>query len=664
MESFFVFVHKHKVSLAIAKKKSNKCYSIDGYYQRNLNDRMKLTNTGFFYIYCQNCKRAICQSQAQKEFKVSQNKMEGLCNYFDKNGKLESVYKEEEPHKNLINDENYQNLIFYQLFPDTNYDNSIYIGTEEEKMEYFHKNYISIMKEKDKNELERQNKIIDLEKKEKAFSEFSSGILFKGDEQGEDAYDIIININSILLLNKEGWKIKYPNGKNKYMEKSKKKSILMGVVGNKNKGKSFILGKLSNYNIPKGFSITTEGISVRYGDKEDHCVAILDSAGQETPLLDKDILLLKNNKKEEKEDKILDDENQKNKDENKLPEINEQTNFFETSLRDKLITEAFIQQFIIHTAHILILVVGAITLNEQKLLERIKKSLAPSQFLYVIHNLQNLQSKEQVNDYIENTLKKLFGIEIEENTFQNNSEDYHQKYYVEKGNNNQITHLILVNDYSSIANYYNHPTITFLQKKLEVEEKRLEFSIVEECKKYFAKINHDFLVKEIKETNFLQDENKIILSDKEEIILRKVYIDEIGKTLTNYSDQPNYNYYIDKNDFIINIELPGENPICKTKVERGDGFYKFCFIGTKPGNNANIEELRQNSKVYKNLKGPTNFEFDIRIPLGDINILPNDKGKTQYYYRSDQDEELKDKKNGIITFKYHTEGNDAFADYE
>ena len=59
----------------------------------------------------------------------------------DKNGKLESVYKEEEPHKNLINDRDYQNLIFYQLFPDTAFDNSIYIGTEEEKMEYFHKNY-------------------------------------------------------------------------------------------------------------------------------------------------------------------------------------------------------------------------------------------------------------------------------------------------------------------------------------------------------------------------------------------------------------------------------------------------------------------------------------------------------------------------------------------
>lgn len=39
---------------------------------------------------------------------------------------------------------------------------------------------------------------------------------------------------------------------------------------------------------------------------------------------------------------------------------------FEKSLRDKLITETYIQQFIIDTSHILVLVVGFITLNEQK----------------------------------------------------------------------------------------------------------------------------------------------------------------------------------------------------------------------------------------------------------------------------------------------------------
>lgn len=64
-------------------------------------------------------------------------------------------------------------------------------------------------------------------------------------------------------------------------------------------------------------------------------------------------------------------------------------------MRDKLITETFIQQFIIETSHILVLVIGDITLNEQKILERVKKSLSTDKYLYVIHNLQNYQSKQQ-----------------------------------------------------------------------------------------------------------------------------------------------------------------------------------------------------------------------------------------------------------------------------
>ena len=43
-------------------------------------------------------------------------------------------------------------------------------------------------------------------------------------------------------LPKEGWEIKYPKGKKEYLEKAKKKTIIIGVVGNGNKGKSFILG--------------------------------------------------------------------------------------------------------------------------------------------------------------------------------------------------------------------------------------------------------------------------------------------------------------------------------------------------------------------------------------------------------------------------------------
>ena len=81
---------------------------------------------------------------------------------------------------------------------------------------------------------------------------------------------------------------------------------------------------------------------------------------------------------------------------------------------------------------------------------------------------------------------------MEEINFQNIDQNCHQKYYVEK-KNNKITHLIFVNDYSSIAKYYNDPVVDFLKKKLDVEQNRVEFSVIEKCKEYLIKIHSDFL---------------------------------------------------------------------------------------------------------------------------------------------------------------------------
>ena len=234
-------------------------------------------------------------------------------------------------------------------------------------------------------------------------------------------------------------------------------------------------------------------------------------------------------------------------------------------LRDKLITEKFIEQFIIHTSDILVLVVGAITLNEQKIIERIKKIVGDKKFLFIIHNLQNFQSKWQVNDYIENTLKKLYGIKIQENNFQNIDDKYHKKYYVEE-KNRKITHLILINDYCNIAEYYNKPTTDFLKKKIAVEQNRTNFSVIQKCKDFFINTGNDFLEENINKEDFSKDDDKIVIKNKN-ISLRKVYIDEIGKTITNDTDMPKYNYYTEKSDLIINVELPGQNPEIFSKLE-------------------------------------------------------------------------------------------------
>ena len=89
----------------------------------------------------------------------------------------------------------------------------------------------------------------------------------------------------------------------------------------------------------------------------------------------------------------------------------------------------------------MILVIGNITLNEQKLLTRIKKEAGKDKNIFVVHNLQNFNTKEQVDDYINGTLKNLYNIELIENNFQdinnknkidNNNNKYYNKYFVEK----------------------------------------------------------------------------------------------------------------------------------------------------------------------------------------------------------------------------------------
>ena len=78
-------------------------------------------------------------------------------------------------------------------------------------------------------------------------------------------------------------------------------------------------------------------------------------------------------------------------------------------------------------------------------------------------------------------MKKLYKIEINENVYQNrddqkdNNNKYFDKYFVEKGK--KVSHFIFVNQYSERAEYYNIPTIKYIQKVLEINQERHPFPI-------------------------------------------------------------------------------------------------------------------------------------------------------------------------------------------
>ncbi len=160
----------------------------------------------------------------------------------------------------------------------------------------------------------------------------------------EDFYDVIIDIKSVSDINcKKGWKIKMnKRGKNNYEVYKKKNVLKIGVIGNANKGKSYILSRISKIDLPSGTSIRTEGLSIKYPELKkfkDRIIALLDSAGLETPVL-------------------------------REKEINSEISkeLFKEKSREKIITELFLQNYIINNSDILILVVGILTYSEQKLI--------------------------------------------------------------------------------------------------------------------------------------------------------------------------------------------------------------------------------------------------------------------------------------------------------
>ena len=134
-----------------------------------------------------------------------------------------------------------------------------------------------------------------------------------------DFYDVIIKINSIRNL-VDGWEISMnKKGEDNYDKFSKKSFIRIGVIGNENKGKTTILKKLSDFDLPTGYSIKTEGLSIKYPQLKEYPnlkIVLLDSAGFETPVLN---FKIKNN-------------------DNKNSELE-----FLEKARDKSLTEVFLQ---------------------------------------------------------------------------------------------------------------------------------------------------------------------------------------------------------------------------------------------------------------------------------------------------------------------------------
>ena len=441
------------------------------------------------------------------------------------------------------------------------------------------------------------------------------------DKKFIDFYDVIVHIDSIKALN-TGWKVEInPNAKSNYEQFKTKEIIKIGVIGNSNKGKSFLLSKISKIDLPSGTSIRTEGLSIKYPKLEgfeNRKIVLLDSAGLETPVL-------------QLEKTVTDKKNE----------------FFKEKSREKLITELFLQNYIINNSDVLIAVVGILTYSEQKLIMKIKKEMERAKLmipLFIIHNLIPFTEVQQVNKYIDKFLLKsaTFTL-IEGHKISTQTKSKKGRYFYEKteNQNQKIFHLIYANEGSEAGQYFNKFTLDFLENNYQNVTDLKPFDVIETIKERFIQLSKDIIEKTAEEkfdiNSFDSSNSEILkLKDNKEIILKKCLTDELGfSNLKANGFEPLYNLYKKNDDLmILRVEAPGNCNLDPPNIEYS-GEYNIIKLSGEKKKDKEPQDINDN--IF-NTREIGKFSFD--IPL-----------KTEEYLLSNKSPKII-QKNGVFIIEY------------
>lgn len=463
------------------------------------------------------------------------------------------MYKDIENKTNIINnlkkeldtkDKKYENIIthFEEI---TNQNKKL----KEAEME------IKMKEEENKNLKQKNEKLSKNNATDKAYFD---------EEENKNYYDVVIEIDSINTLTKNGWKINYnENNKEKYEKIIKEETLKIGVLGLNNVGKSFILSLLAGLEIPTGFSIETKGISIKYTEdeeKSDKNICILDSAGLETPLLIDEI---------PDENNILEKENKDEIDKNNL-----MMQKLQQIAHDKGQTERFIEELIIALSDMLILVVGKLTRREQNLITRIKEIVNQkenNQFksIIIIHNLAQYNEIIEVEKHIDKVLKKSATFRLLEKSVIGIKEHEGKVFFTEEDGTD---HFIMARALSPAGQKYNQLTIDLIKSKYNDCKSRKKIDIPLEILNLFSKMSKDLIEDniEIKNLKISEDKKTILMVEENkkenkrpEIKCQKPYIDEMGKynsISSKFIPKCGYYAYKEKKDnyiLLIRLEIPG-----------------------------------------------------------------------------------------------------------
>lgn len=267
-------------------------------------------------------------------------------------------------------------------------------------------------------------------------------------------------------------------------------------------GKTFITNKLCKEDFPSGYYTNTQGLSIKYGGSEKELTAFLDSAGVGGALFFYN--------KEEMQ-KYLKENNDKIYKKN-FEKVKEKM------LKDRILTEYFVQNFILYSCSIIIIVIELMTINDQKMIERIKQFYLEKKKIVIIHNLFKLEDPKQVLKRAEFEIEGSF-TNITKSMIPGSE---NVPYYIEKSKDsklNNVVHLILGKEKSQSGDFFNEKTLEYLRKLIDTDNSVGKFNIFDKINEYWLEKNQIYI------TNFTQslEAPKFVLSKKIIKIEKKIF---------------------------------------------------------------------------------------------------------------------------------------------
>ena len=415
-------------------------------------------------------------------------------------------------------------------------------------------------------------------------------------------YNMIIKVDSMDQLTKEGWKIINKIKENR-IDIDKKVSII-SVLGNKNAGKSFILHLLTGKNIPNGYTVTTEGLSFimpEEGDNRGDNYILIDTAGTESPLLLEKITKMT------------------------IDSINKMA-------KDRLITDYFLQKFILEKSDIFICVVDNLTLTDQKFINRIVNNYT-NKTIFIIHNLKTFIEKNQVENYINNTLRQSLTFDLKQDKYYDignepNVEE-NQIFFIQKlkDKERKVVHLIIANEDSDAGKYYNKSTINYLLIQLSQVKEKKPFNIIKNLKDFLVSFSEEIFNKKIEKSSVKIENDCIKIVDNKDLVLKECLNDVMGNIIidNNYKPKYRYSYFLDSSTqerkFFIEIELFGIWNLFH-KIEVKDNYFIIKISGEKK------QKIIERNYEFKNYIPKSNFDLEIKVK-NSLGIVSDEPPKTE-----------------------------------